>query len=218
LELSKEYKMAVCDYCNKEMRRAYGCTLSVFDDYPGGKPITRIRYGDEREDWGAKSGKRCGDCGCKPGYFHHPGCDIECCPVCSGQAFSCNCVEDETDEIVSFTDDPDHDVWLPIEKFFGGCGVPEVEAFMFMHTTRNQEGSTVWAYKHCDTRRYMWLDAFGHPYRTCDWDSKTLTSTSRNTAMAMAYDGIDEGLFLSRPGSAPRYEIFPLKRNAPGAA
>lgn len=35
---------------------------------------------------------RCPDCNILRGGFHHPGCDIEVCPKCSGQLISCGCV------------------------------------------------------------------------------------------------------------------------------
>lgn len=36
----------------------------------------------------------CGDCGCKEGQLHTPGCDMEICPFCGGQLLSCDCVYD----------------------------------------------------------------------------------------------------------------------------
>ncbi len=51
-----------------------------------------IKFGDPRERWGYDDIQRCGDCGCKIGGYHHPGCDIETCPNCGGQLITCGCV------------------------------------------------------------------------------------------------------------------------------
>lgn len=46
----------------------------------------------------AQADVRCGDCGAKWGHYHHPGCDLEECPVCHGQAISCDCASTAQDE------------------------------------------------------------------------------------------------------------------------
>ncbi len=55
-----------------------------------GKLIERVRYGNEAEDWGAESGP-CHDCCAIKGELHNEGCDVERCPQCQGQLFSCGC-------------------------------------------------------------------------------------------------------------------------------
>ena len=38
----------------------------------------------------------CHDCVAEPGELHVPGCDVERCPCCGGQAISCSCKVDAT--------------------------------------------------------------------------------------------------------------------------
>jgi hypothetical protein len=42
--------------------------------------------------WDSSKG-RCHDCGAKVGHYHHPGCDLERCPVCGQQALFCDHLE-----------------------------------------------------------------------------------------------------------------------------
>lgn len=55
---------------------------------------SRIRYGSEKDDWGAEK-VPCHDCRVIKGEFHVPSCDVEECPVCGDQLSSCDCPFDE---------------------------------------------------------------------------------------------------------------------------
>jgi hypothetical protein len=59
----------------------------------------RVRYGDEKTDWGAQE-YLCHDCRASAGQFHVIGCDVEQCPRCGEQAIMCDC-EEEEDEAAS---------------------------------------------------------------------------------------------------------------------
>jgi hypothetical protein len=75
--------MAICNYCRKDMLAAAGCTTNLTVRF-GRKTMSTI-------EWPASEKDPCGDCGVKPGYKHHPGCDLERCPKCKGQIISCSC-------------------------------------------------------------------------------------------------------------------------------
>ena len=91
--------MAKCDACGREMLTAKGCSFSHIQ-LGNGKLVEREKVGDEGL---YEEGDRCGDCGALFGHYHHPGCDIEQCPVCRLQLITCDCGEDEGVRFVRVT-------------------------------------------------------------------------------------------------------------------
>jgi hypothetical protein len=90
--------MAICSACGKDMRVPSSCVEHVFIVEEEPEEYRSVPYGSEDEDWGAKSGRNCGDCNCPPGGFHHAGCDVERCPRCGGQAIGCDCEPDDDED------------------------------------------------------------------------------------------------------------------------
>ena len=85
--------MAVCGVCGREMLEADGC----IGEYVriDGKRYKRIYMGGNGDFYENAEEGRCGDCGAKPGFLHHWGCDCERCPKCGMQMIACECGEEE---------------------------------------------------------------------------------------------------------------------------
>ena len=80
------------------MLEAASCGFDAQREPFGGQ----VRFGDEQYLQDAFAAgwleERCGDCGVERGGYHHPGCDVEECPLCRTQLLSCDCLDDEADE------------------------------------------------------------------------------------------------------------------------
>lgn len=75
--------MAICTYCECDMNLVNSCSRK-YEEINGKKYRRLVDPTD---------GVRCHDCGIlnKEGNAHHPGCDMEKCPVCKTQAMCCDC-------------------------------------------------------------------------------------------------------------------------------
>lgn len=94
--------MAECTWCFAEMTTAVSCTVDAL--HREGRRVEMISHGHE-PGWQNSTLATCGDCGVSRGGWHHPGCDLQRCPVCSGQLLSCGCRFDEDDVDDDFDDD-----------------------------------------------------------------------------------------------------------------
>jgi len=89
--------MAVCPHCNGEMTERISCKADPI--VIAGRAYSPIRWGEERRPKSWPQPDFCSDCGTPLGGVHHPGCCVERCPVCLGQAFGCvDFQEDSEDE------------------------------------------------------------------------------------------------------------------------
>ncbi len=110
--------MAECPYCAQDMMTAATCTVAEL--HRDGDPVMLTPYAPSRRR-GTTVLDRCGDCGVRPGGFHHPGCDLQRCPMCRCQFVSCAC---RFDEDVDLDDLDEFDLGAPrfddgpIDRYF----------------------------------------------------------------------------------------------------
>jgi len=79
--------MAICKICGGEMKDGISCLSDPI--VIGGIAYDPIRWGEERTRFIPP--EECCDCKTPLGGVHHPGCCVERCPACFGQALGCPC-------------------------------------------------------------------------------------------------------------------------------
>ena len=103
--------MALCSWCLQEMMTATSCAVEAL--HRDGVWIVMIPHGKMRGN--VATGSLCSDCGVVPGGWHHPGCDMQRCPLCRRQMTRCGHRFDEDgpddglDDDDFFHDDDDVD-------------------------------------------------------------------------------------------------------------
>jgi hypothetical protein len=89
----RDVRMA--EHWPERIRQAQAETTYCID----GHQYPRIRFGRERPPM--SDAATCHDCAVLVGEFHVPGCDVERCPLCHGQAISCGCADEEDEGEIS---------------------------------------------------------------------------------------------------------------------
>jgi len=84
--------MAICVRCGGETADGISCLTDPISI--GGKRYAPVRWGQELRPRHRYEPDECRGCGTPLGGAHHPGCCLERCPACHGQALRCACVAD----------------------------------------------------------------------------------------------------------------------------
>jgi hypothetical protein len=82
--------MAICTRCGGELTDGISCLIDPV--VICGRAYAPIRWGQEPRPRHRYEPEDCRTCGTPLGGVHHPGCGMERCPACHGQALSCPCV------------------------------------------------------------------------------------------------------------------------------
>ncbi len=90
--------VAVCEVCGGEMTEEISCRPDPI--IIGGRAYEPIRWGEESRPRHLPQPEVCSDCRAPLDGVHHPGCCVERCPACLGQAMWCPCfgINDEWDD------------------------------------------------------------------------------------------------------------------------
>jgi hypothetical protein len=82
--------MAICTRCGGEITDGISCLTDPITI--GDRAYAPVRWGQELRPRHRYEPDECRGCGTPLGGAHHPGCYLERCPACHGQALTCPCV------------------------------------------------------------------------------------------------------------------------------
>jgi len=88
--------MAICTRCGGEITDGISCLTDPVSI--GGKTYPPVLWGQELRPRHRYEPDECRGCGTPLGGAHHPGCYLERCPSCHGQALTCPCVAEPEPE------------------------------------------------------------------------------------------------------------------------
>jgi hypothetical protein len=113
--------MSICQQCEGEMMDEISCLSDPITI--GSESFEPIRWGSERQRSRWVIDFPCRDCHTPLGGVHHPGCCVERCPACLGQALGCPCFgTDDDDDYADFYDIAKDDDENDCDRFGGGDG------------------------------------------------------------------------------------------------
>ena len=75
--------MVICNQCGEDPKEVLSCVPRIIETTEG--LVESVRDNRVPEEIGI-----CHDCGIERGGYHHPGCDMEGCPICGSQLLTCD--------------------------------------------------------------------------------------------------------------------------------
>jgi len=88
--------LTICAFCfhDIDLRHIVSCENNRYVHFKDGSNIPSIPFYPRD----ILFTKRCPDCNVRIGGYHHPGCEYEVCPKCSGYIVECGCLNKKDTE------------------------------------------------------------------------------------------------------------------------
>ncbi len=83
--------LSICAFCFHDIDRDHivSCENNRYVKFKDGSSFASFPFYPEN----ILLSLRCPDCNVRIGGYHHPGCEYEICPKCSGQLLTCGCLD-----------------------------------------------------------------------------------------------------------------------------